>query len=277
MRLSGEIKDTHRLGAHDHACWVYDDPAEFQAHAVEFLTAGLAQGQRVYYLADAGMHELLQVLRHVNGGDEALRRGAAQVHPIRTQDQALDPAEQVDAYAKATEAALADGYTGLRVAADETALIRGASRIDGFAHYEYLVDRYMTCNPFASFCAYDRTALGAEVVTQFACMHPVTSVGAAPFRLHASDSAALALCGELDLSTQDLLKLALERADPEPRNGELVIDASAVSFIDHRSLLLLARFAAERGATALLLTSSSGPARLVDILRLPGVRVERIT
>ncbi|WP_344316748.1 MEDS domain-containing protein, partial [Actinoplanes couchii] len=33
-----------------HACWSYDDPGALEAYAKEFLRAGLAAGERVWYV-----------------------------------------------------------------------------------------------------------------------------------------------------------------------------------------------------------------------------------
>lgn len=52
----------------------------------------------------------------------------------------VDPVAQVRAYAQATQQALADGYTGPRVAADVTSLVGTAPARAAFARYEHLID-----------------------------------------------------------------------------------------------------------------------------------------
>lgn len=98
--------------------------------------------------------------------------------------------------------------------------------------------------------------------------------GSAPFRLHASTRAATFLGGELDLTNLHLFPLTLQRAALQPAAGEIVIDASCLDFIGHRSMLALADYARSLDATAVLRTDLSGPARIMEILDLPDMRVE---
>lgn len=273
MRLCGEVDSARSLGLHDHVRWVYDDPGEFHWRALEFLSDGLAQGQRVRYLTHGDGDELLHVLESAPRLASALRSGAAQVHQLAEGDTAASTA-QLRTLAAATHEALAEGYTGFRVAAEATGSVCKLEQPSEYARYEHLVDRYTTREPFAALCAYDRRAIGTDLAAQFACLHPAGNADITPFRLHACRDADIALSGELDLSCQDLLCRALERVDPHPQGGELVIDAKGLTFVDHRSLFRLAEFAQRRGATVALRTNQSAPARLVEILDVPAVRVE---
>ncbi|SFQ04109.1 MEDS: MEthanogen/methylotroph, DcmR Sensory domain [Amycolatopsis arida] len=260
-------------------CWAYDDPDDYRRRMLDFLADGISQGQRVSLIADAPADELIGALRGLDDVDEALTRGALQVQSLRDRYRThalLDPADQLRAYAEATRAALAAGYTGLRVAAEATSLVRRPEQLDSFARYEHLVDRFMTGQPFSALCAYNRVELGGDTVAQIACLHPGTSAGATPFRLYAADDGTITLSGELDLTARDLLALALDRVELRPVDGELVVDARELTFADHRSLLLLAHAARRRRATAVLRTDLTGPARLIDVLDMPNVRTEPV-
>ncbi|MEU4746903.1 MEDS domain-containing protein, partial [Actinosynnema sp. NPDC023658] len=182
----------------------------------------------------------------------------------------------VRTYAAATEAALAAGFTGLRVAADATPLVRTPAQLDAFARYEHLVDRYLATHPMEAMCAYDRTRLGDDVVAQIACLHPRSAEDAAPFHLHAHAPAGTSavLDGELDLESHDLWPLALERADLPAGEDGIVIDATGLAFIDHRNLLALADHADRRGTTVVLRTPLSFPSHVLDVLGVTNVRVE---
>jgi anti-anti-sigma regulatory factor len=179
-------------------------------------------------------------------------------------------------YATATELAVAAGFTGLRVAADATTLVRTPEQLDAFARYEHLIDRYMLTAPFSALCAYQRTQIGEESIAALACMHPGASPNATPFWLHATaeGGCAAAIGGELDLATRDLLEPALRRADLQPHDGELVIDATRLAFIDHRSLLQLAEHASTTGHRLVLRTAHPGPSHLTKALGLTNIHVE---
>ncbi|MFD0823935.1 MEDS domain-containing protein, partial [Micromonospora zhanjiangensis] len=184
-------------------------------------------------------------------------RGAARIVPLNaTYDAgaAVDPEAQAAVFVAAAETALADGYAGLRVVADCTSLVRTPAALEAFARYEHVVDREMQRQPLAGLCAFDRTRLDDRILVELACLHQETNVDAALFRLHACDPDAgcAALTGELDPSTHELFAQALDRVDPRPVDGRLVLDASGLRYVDHRSLLLLQDFARGRHATAVL-------------------------
>ena len=277
MRMTGVIEDARGLGLHDHVCWAYDDPDDLRCRVREFLAEGLELGQQVWYVAPGDVETLANDLRDLDGMDLALRAGAAQVvsvdtaYPVGT---VIEPATQVQAFVTAATQALMAGFTGLRVAADTTSLVRTPDQLDAFARYEYLVDRCIASQPLSGMCAYNRGELGEEVIAQLACLHPNINGGTAQFRLHASHHATASLNGELDMTTVELLSLALQRADLQPNGGELVIDAAGLTYIDHRALLMLANHTRRAHATVVLRTAWPGAAPLVELLDLIDVRVE---
>lgn len=276
MRLAGVSQGARGFGPSDHLCWVYEDHPEFHNRMLEFLADGLSLGQRVCYTAAGEVQGLLDDLRGLDELDMWIATGAVQVQSLDKvfPDGLVNEHAQVLEYAARTDRARADGFTGLRVAAEATPLVRTLTQLDALARYEHQVDRFMSGQPFAALCAYDRRVLDAGPIAQLACMHPNTNEGTTQFRLHASDRAAASLGGEIDFNSRDLFPLALERADLWPTGGELLIDATDLTFIDHRSLILLGEFAARRGGVAVLRTANSGPARIVEILDLTDVRVE---
>ncbi|MBE1487571.1 MEDS domain-containing protein [Plantactinospora soyae] len=278
MRAIGGTRQLAPPSAHAHACWSYDDPADFDTRAQAFLLDGLPAGERVWLVTAEQPRDVVERLRTVSDLGAALGRGAAQVVPLTStyRGDVIDPAAQVAAYAAATEQALATGYTGLRVVADATSLVRTPARLAAFARYEHLIDRYMRTRPMSAVCGYDRRELGDQAVAELACMHPEGNADDTLFRLHACDpgDGAAALSGELDKFNLELFSTALDRADLRPVDGELVLWASDLRFIDHHCLTWLRDHARRLGATAVLRTSRSTAARLVDLLDLSGIRVE---
>jgi anti-anti-sigma regulatory factor len=276
MRASGLVDHVRGLGAHDHVCWQYDTPDDFRARVAEFLVDGLAEGYRVWYTAAGDVRELTEELREIDGVDQALRSGAAQVVSLDDTyavGAVVRPGDQVARYALATDQAVADGFAGLRVAAEATPLVVTAEQLDAFARYEHQIDRYMADRPFSALCGYDRTRLGDAAIAQLACLHPNTNA-AVDFRLHSVSGAVPALAGELDLFSDDLFAVALERAHLEAVGGQVVLDGTRLTFVDHAGLVRLSRHAADLGVDVVLRTSWPGAPRLAELLGLPGVRVE---
>ncbi|GIG88380.1 MEDS domain-containing protein [Plantactinospora endophytica] len=272
------ISDLDTAASYGHVCWSYDDPAAFDRRARQFLAEGLAAGERVRYVTAEQPERVTERLRGLAEFSDALRRGAAQVVSLDSTypGDSVDPTAQVRRYAAATEEALADGYTGLRVVADVTSLVRTPDQLAAFARYEHSIDRYMRVRPLSAMCGYQRTALGERTVAELACLHPESNVDGVLFRLYAcppGDGAA-ALAGELDTFNHELFATALERADLCPVDGELVMRAGDLRFIDHHCLTRLRDYAGGRDATAVLRTPRTAAARLVELLGLSGVRVE---
>jgi hypothetical protein len=266
--------------ARDHVCRGYRQRSEFVTHAQEFLAEGLAAGERGLYVAPGGEAALTRQLRGDRRCAEGLDSGTIQVTSVDetyNTGGVVDPAGQVELYAAATAEALAAGFTGLRVAAEATSLVRTAAQLDAFARYEHLIDHFMATHPMSAMCGYDLGELGGEAVAQLACMHPRAHDGGSPFHLHGHvrDASAAALDGDLDLESRRLWPLALERAGLRSTAGTIVLDAAGLGFVDHRSLTVLSGYAERHATTVVLRTRLSTPARLVSLLELPGVRVER--
>lgn len=242
----------------------------------EFLHEGLAIGERVCYVGAGSAESLAAQLRALEGMTEAWDSGAAQVVPLTVSDAAIEPTAQVRAYAEATAAALAAGFTGLRIVAEATPLVRTSAQLDAFARCEHLMDQYLAGHPFSALCAYDGRVLDDGVIDQLACLHPTSNQDSVGFHLHAStaDDYSGTLSGELDLSTADLFTTALDRTALPLRGNELVVDARGLDFIDHRSLLRLFEHARRRTAPLVLHVSRTGPARIVNVLDVADVRVE---
>ncbi|MGM1060703.1 MEDS domain-containing protein [Saccharothrix sp. Mg75] len=277
-RRSGLVEHGRGFGAHDHVCWRYGDARDFHDRVREFLSEGLSLGYRVCYIGTGDADGLVEDLDGIDGIGEALRTGAAQVasldatYPVGA---VIEPAAQVRTYAKATDAALAAGFAGLRVAADCTSLVRTPEQLDAFSRYEHRIDRYMVDRPFSAMCAYAADEVDDQAFAQVACMHPNTNTSFPGFRLHGAGDRVAALAGEVDQFDDDLFTLALQRADLRPHGGRLVFDAAGLTFLDHGNLLRLSRHAAALGASLVLRTSWSGVSTLVDLLDLTNVRVER--
>jgi anti-anti-sigma regulatory factor len=273
----GDTGEGH-VRSHVHLCQVFDGFPEFRTAAVAFLTDGLARGNRVRYLADGEPDVLHAEIAPLERLPAAQRAGAVEVvssgRSYAGPAACVDAQTQVEVYTRDTRTALADGFTGLRVAADVTMLVRTLAQLDAFARYEHQVDRFMARAPFSAMCGYRRSELGDETVTQLACLHPGGSAEHAPFRMHATAGADVALSGELDLTTVDLFAAAVDRVGLAERTEEIVVDATGLEFADHRNLLVLERMADRYGRSVVLRTSRRWPARLVVALGLHRVRVE---
>lgn len=280
MRSVGGAQHARGMGVHDHLSWPYEERADFHHRVHEFLAEGLALGLRCIYLADRPLEQLEADMAGIPGLREEIARGAlsltvlSDLYPAGT---VIDPAATLATFAATTEDALAQGYRGLRVAADATPLVRTAPQLDAFAAWEHEADRYMTEHPLSALCGFDREQLPATATVALACMHPTARVGMTPFHLYSPDHGAdLALAGELDVLATDDFRACLDRTRLTATR-ELVVDGSGLDFVDYRGLESIRDFATRIQATAVLRTCSQIPARLIELLGLEGIRAETPT
>ena len=258
----------------DHVCWSYDEPGTFDAFAEGFLADGVAAGHQVWCVAPGGA-TLARRLRELFPAE--IRRGAVRVVDFgATYAPGAGPREQIRVYEDATDAALAAGYRGLRVAADATAMLRTPEQVAAFARYEHHADRLVRARPFSAVCGYDRRALGSAAVARIACLHAGSNVAGLPLRLSACapGAGAAELSGEVDAASRELFADALALADLRPTGGELVLGAAGLRFADHRALLLLDAYARERDAVLVLRGAPGATAHVAALLELTAVRVE---
>ena len=144
----------------------------------------------------------------------------------------------------------------------------------GYYAVEYLLDRQSSVLPLATICAYDVAQLGSAAVAEVACLHPLTSRGASPFRLYTDDAFAFALAGEIDVLSAGQLADTLGRVLPLMSGPELVVDGRELEFIDHRGLLVLDRCAGQRGVRLALRTPRVTVAQIAEAIGLRHLRVD---
>jgi anti-anti-sigma regulatory factor len=233
------------VGPYTHACWAYSTDAERARCAREWLTDGLRHGYRAVYVADAPVDDLIAELADVPDRDEALHGGALVVFSttdLYDLSAPIDAQAQLAVYIGAVEQALADGFKGLRVAADLTALVEEPARRAAHAHWEQFADRYISQHPLAPLCLYDtRRVADIEAIVG---AHPLQGPAPAPFSLYAAQPHGAALTGEIDLACHSALRELLAGQPASDR----VIDASELTFLDGRAAWLLHAHLAERHA-----------------------------
>src|SRR5437879_3891176 len=126
--VGGPAQLEHAVG--DHVCWVVDAEETKRDAVVAFLRDGLARGERLLYVADQPLDDLV-ALGNLTGllADGRLR--AEQLTALFAAGH-VDPVTQVGRLRDLTTEALDAGYTGLRVATDGTGLVTDADERRAF-------------------------------------------------------------------------------------------------------------------------------------------------
>lgn len=196
MRTSGARVELVWLRPHDHIGWVFDGPDAFAQVAKGFLTEGLELGERVVFVAANPAED---AYRGLAGAFAPRDLTVASIADIYGASGVVDAPGQRATFAATLEQALADGYTGIRVAADNTSLVQTPERYDAWVHWELVADRFMAENKVTGLCGFDRRSVDVNTLRHLVTLHPVSSAKepVPQYRLFV-DSHGLCLEGDVD-------------------------------------------------------------------------------
>lgn len=220
MRSHGTRLECLLLRPHDHIGWTFAGPAGFAALARPFLAEGAARGERLMYVAaDPDPADVAGL-----AGPQTLQ--VASIAEVYGPSGIVDAPAQRATFAAALADALAAGYSGIRVAADNTPLVTDDLRLAAWVRWEVVADRFMAEHAVTGLCAFDREKADVDRLRHLATLHPLSSAGSPvpQFRLFAGDG-DLHLEGDIDSLAVGQLRLALDQLPPG--TGVLIDLASA--------------------------------------------------
>ena len=152
-----------RLGFNDHACLAYSTRSERDAAAAAWLLEGARLEQRLLVVTadeDAGAGLLAALAEAAGAGPipQVVNVGIDDVYDL---SGPIDAESQLARYSDEVARAVAEGFNGLRVFCDITALIVEPARRAGHASCVEHVADVCTAqgNPLAPLCAYDTGVL----------------------------------------------------------------------------------------------------------------------
>jgi anti-anti-sigma factor len=257
------------LRSGDHVFWTFASASDFSAAVLPFLDEGRRLGEQLL-LTGASRPALIDVLESLPQRAEMLASGQLEVRSVTEivdPARGLEPVEQVQSVRSEVEAALGRGRTGLRVAADVTALARrGPDERRQLHVYERLADAMTATVALTAMCLFD-TSLGDEVLGPIAVLHPDQHHGERePLGYLSGRGPWLSLRGEVDIGLADaVLRALVDVARDSP--GEVVLDLADLQFLDVAGARMLA-------TAASLLAEIGVDVRLVRARRLVGYCLE---
>ncbi len=240
MRDHGTRFECLRLRPHDHIGWVFAGAGGFAAVAQPFLAEGAARGERLMYVAADPGPSAVAALAAVVDPDALQIASIAETYGA---SGVVDAPSQRATFAGALADALADGYSGIRVAADNTPLVTDEVRLAAWIRWEVVADRLMSENQVTGLCAFDQEKVNVDQLRHLATLHPLSSATSPvpQFRLF-TDSAQLYVEGEIDSFAVSELWLALDALSP--KTGVLIDLAHATLRRSHSVLADLGRLCA---------------------------------
>lgn len=265
-------------GEFGHIGWAYRDHDEFLCRAAEHLAIGLSLFQRPVYVGEGDPTANRAGLAAAGLGADA---DAVDIKTVPEHFQFRASGDAVDApcmaarYAAATIAAIADGYSGLRVVIDVTPVVRTPEQREAQAALEFLGDRRISTLPVAALCGYNIAELG-DAAAGLLCLHPGAGPASVPFQLYSQPAHrnSIALSGNLDAASEALFATTLQRILPLLPHDTLEIDARELEFVGHRQLFLLDRYCAAHDRVAVLRNNRPTVHRLFDLIGFEYVRID---
>ena len=202
------------------------------------LAEGARRNEKLMFIAD---DPDVGRLRDVGDLEQLLSAGQLEVHPVEAVyggSGAFSHTAQLATFEAVLADALATGYTGIRVVADNTSLATGSDAgFRGWLRWEQLTDRFQSTANVTGICYFDGRKLSSDRRADLAAVHPVRSVTAPPTPFSfVVDDGAVFVTGTLDFWSEDQFQRLLRAA---PDDGPLTLDLSEVEFVDHRALLAL--------------------------------------
>jgi hypothetical protein len=98
----------------------------------------------------------------------------ASIADIYGSDRMVDAASQRETFATSLAEALSEGYSGIRVAADNSSLVDTPEQLRAWLAWEDMADHFRAENPITGLCAFDRTRVGSATLTEVTKTHHVS-------------------------------------------------------------------------------------------------------
>jgi MEDS: MEthanogen/methylotroph, DcmR Sensory domain/STAS domain len=206
--------------------------------ATTALAEGARRNEKLMFVADAPDVARLQ---GIAGLDELLSVGQLELAPVEAVyggSGAFSPKAQLATFEAVLADALAAGYTGIRVVADNTSLATGDdAAFHRWLRWEQVTDRFQSSANVTGICYFDGRKLSSDRRADLAAIHPVRSVTVPPTPFSfVVDGDAVLVTGALDFWSEQQFRRLLRTA---PDDAPLTLDLSHVEFVDHRALLAL--------------------------------------
>lgn len=215
MRDFGPRLELIPLRPHDHIGWAYTGTEEFARLSRPYFEEGASRGERLMFVVDdPAADHLGELLAHFDG--EQLQ--VASIAEVYGASGIVDAHRQRDTFLGEMRDALRGGYTGIRVAADNSSLVATPERLEAWIRWELTADRMMSEHKVTGLCAFDRLRVDVDVLRHLSTLHPLHSAAEpVPQFLMFAEEDGLYVEGEIDSVAVEHLWLALDVLPPKTK------------------------------------------------------------
>jgi signal transduction histidine kinase len=167
-----------QLGPHDHFCSIYESPEEHYAVAIPFMQMGLERGEKCIYIADDGTTGDVRQ-RMQSEGIDVERATASKALVVTGKEQAylkhgsFDPDWMFTFWKEATDSAMSEGFSALRVTGETEWVVRGGRGLERWMEYESRLTHALSENNCSALCQYNRRCFPPELILDVIRTHPV--------------------------------------------------------------------------------------------------------
>jgi hypothetical protein len=252
------------LSAGDHAATRFDTMREFAENAVAFTHRGLDHDAQVMIFPAA--RQLYTTQRLVADAATVLWRaiGDGQVrftdpHSLQLSTGPFDPVRTAEAYARATAAAVATGYSGRVVTVDMSWALPPVREADELIAGECSAYPLFTSGRLTALCQYPSVGFSPAQIQAACRAHPAQRNGVRVGHEFAENGRLLRLRGETDLTNGTAFAVLVDVLE-----GGGTIDITGMRFIDVAGLTHLARATQRRARTRIVCTETQ--ARYLEIV-----------
>jgi len=238
MRRTLRVNRADTLEPHDHVIWYGDGADDLYTLATAALAAGARRNEKLMFVALEPDPDRLTGIGDLDPLLDSGQLEVVDIDDVYGASGSFSAADQLATFEGVLANALAAGYTGIRVVADNTPLATGdEEEFRRWLAWEQVADRFQAQSNVTGICWFNRRALSDERQADLASLHPVCAASALepPFSFF-SDGDAIAVAGALDAWSADRFRRIL---DSSPVESALVVDLSQADFVDHRALLAL--------------------------------------
>ena len=172
------IAALEQLGPHGHFCSIYESPQEHYAVAIPFIQIGLDRGEKCIYIADDGTLDDVREAMQSEGIDVE-RATESNSLTLATKDQAylkrgsFDPDWMFTFWKEATDLAMSEGFSALRVTGETEWVVRGGRGLERWMEYESRLTHALSENNCSALCQYNRHCFASELILDVIRTHPV--------------------------------------------------------------------------------------------------------
>lgn len=245
-------------------------PVRSDAEGVEtvasFATEGLARGERVALVLERDVSQAVAERLADSGIRPNGAFGMWDVGDVYGGDARIDPPAQLATFRAMLQDALAQGYSGLRVAGDVTPV--ATRNPTDLLRWERTADVFEARSPVTGMCVIDARSVAPDVLRAVDVLHPASTYSTVPFHVHAGPDETVALTGELDVFDVELFGEAIGPLRREVFEAAPVLDLSGAAYVTHQALQSLDLFAADLGVTIELRNAPAVVSRVVGTIGL---------